>query len=77
MSLTKFDKKLELYRQFGDRSEAPREMDGAAVYVNDTLELAWASAQTVFGEAARPEHAIAIYEAMNRERLRRVELLPE
>lgn len=39
---------------------------GAAVDVTDTLDLAWSSAQAVFGKKAEPQHAIAIAELMLR-----------
>lgn len=37
---------------------------GAAIDVTDTLDLAWASAQAVFEDAAEPQHAIQIAELM-------------
>lgn len=50
-ALSKFDKLVT-------KRGVPTHFRDAAVEINDTLELAWASAQTVFGDAATPEHAI-------------------
>jgi hypothetical protein len=52
-----FDKKLEIW---GNR--IPGEMHDAAVYVTDTLDLAWAAAQSVFEDQAKPEHGLKILE---------------
>jgi hypothetical protein len=52
-----FDKKLEFYKNY-----APRSLVSSAVYITDTLDLAWASAQAVFDDQAKPEHAIKILE---------------
>ncbi len=52
-----FDKKLEI-----QKGSIPSSMLDAAVYVTDTLDLAWASAQAVFEEQAKPEHALKILE---------------
>jgi len=38
----------------------------AAIYVNDTLEIAWASARQVFGDAATHEDAFMIYDRLSR-----------
>ncbi len=48
-----FDKKIEIWE-----NRIPDSMLNAAVYVTDTLDLAWASAQAVFEEQAKPEHAL-------------------
>lgn len=32
----------------------------AVIDINDTLYVCWVSAQSVFGRAARPEHALAM-----------------
>jgi len=45
----------------------------AAVYVHDTLELAWLAATDLFGENVSPEIAVAIYDRMDEERLRRAD----
>ena len=45
----------------------------AASYVHDTLELAWLAATDLFGENVSPEIAVAIYDRMDEERLRRAE----
>lgn len=63
--MSKFERRLEVMR---DRS--PSFVRNAAIEVHDTFELAWFAAQDVFGEAAQPEHAIAIYDRINAERLR-------
>jgi hypothetical protein len=52
-----FDKKLEIWG-----SNVPTSMREAAVYVTDTLDLAWAAAQSVFEDQAKPEHALKILE---------------
>lgn len=38
----------------------PEPFRSAAIETNDTLELAWKSAQSVFGDKASPTDAIAI-----------------
>jgi hypothetical protein len=40
----------------------PGDVITETVWVNDTLELCWASARQVFGEAASPETALAIFD---------------
>jgi len=40
----------------------PAEIRSASTWVNDTLELSWASARQIFGDKAIPEHAIQIYD---------------
>jgi hypothetical protein len=52
-----FDKKLEIW---GDR--VPADVSEAAVFVTDTLDLCWASAQAVFEDKATPEIAFSIYD---------------
>ena len=52
-----FDKKLEVWK-----SRIPEEVLEAATFVNDTLELSLASAQSVFEKDATHEHALAIYD---------------
>ncbi|NJL88549.1 MAG: hypothetical protein HC916_01180 [Coleofasciculaceae cyanobacterium SM2_1_6] len=52
-----FDRMLENYR-----GHIPGSVRDAAVYVTDTLDLAWAAAQSVFEEQAKPEHALKILE---------------
>ena len=54
-----FDKKLELY------SALSVDEKKALCYVNDTLDLAWECAKSIFGEKeAKPEHALKICELM-------------
>lgn len=52
-----FDKKLDIW---GNR--VPENVQEATTYINDTLELCWASARQVFGDKANPEHALQIYD---------------
>lgn len=42
------------------RRGIPTNFRDAAVELNDTLVLCWASAQSVFGAKAKPEHAISL-----------------
>lgn len=51
MSLSKFDQAVS-------RQGIPTHFRDASVELNDTLEICWASAQSVFGTNAKPEHAI-------------------
>jgi hypothetical protein len=51
------DKKLEVW---ADRT--PEDVREAAIFVTDTLDLCWASAQTVFEHKATPELTLAIYD---------------
>lgn len=50
-----FDKHLEINKFSADVRES-------AVFVTDTLNIAWLSAQSVFEDTATPEIAIAIYD---------------
>jgi hypothetical protein len=59
MQGTPFDQKLEIWK-----GHIPEDVVDAAVFVNDTLELSWASAQSVFGEKATPEIALAIFDRL-------------
>ena len=52
-SLDAFDKAIS-------RRGIPEHFKKAAVELNDTLVLCWASAQAVFGDKAKPEHAISL-----------------
>ncbi len=52
-----FDRKLEVYR-----ANIPDDVRDAAIFVTDTMDLCWASAQSVFDKKATPEIAIAIYD---------------
>ena len=54
-----FDRKLEVWG-----SHMPSDVCDAAVFVTDTLDLCWASARSVFGDNATPEHALAIYDRL-------------
>jgi len=54
-----FDKKLETWARAG---RVPTDVHEAAVFVNDTMELCWASAQSVFEDKATPETALAIFD---------------
>lgn len=52
-----FDKKLEAQGR-----AVPRDVRDAAVFVTDTMDIAWAAALAVFEDKAAPEHAIAFYD---------------
>ena len=52
-----FDKKLEILG-----NKIPGSLRDTAVHVTDTLDLAWAAAQSVFEDQAKPEHALKILE---------------
>ena len=66
-SKNSFDSKMEL-----NRKNIPKDMFNALIYVVDTLDLCIAAAETLFGEAATPDHALAIYDrAMQAEKLPR------
>jgi hypothetical protein len=52
-----FDRKLETW---GD--QIPHDIREAAIFVTDTLELCWTSAQAVFEDKATPEMALEIYD---------------
>lgn len=62
-----FDKHL---KHLDGNALTPRHVVGAAVYVRDTLEVAWLAAQSVFKDRATPELAIAIYARIDEERRR-------
>ena len=51
-----FDKHLEVNKNI------PEETRNAAIYVNDTLNIAWLSAQAIFEDKASPELALEIYD---------------
>ena len=50
-----FDKKLE-----AQGNHIPNSVRSAAVYITDTLDIAWAAAQAVFEDKAEPDHALKI-----------------
>lgn len=50
-----FERRLKLRQPY-----TPREITDSAIWVHDTLELCWSSAQSIFKEQATPEIAIAI-----------------
>lgn len=49
-----FDKKLEI------QTGIPEEIRAGLITVTDTLDICWASAQSVFEGKAKPEHALTI-----------------
>jgi hypothetical protein len=51
----------------------PEHTSDAASYVKDTLELAWFAATDIFGANVSPEIAMALYDRIDDERLRRAE----
>lgn len=63
-----FDKALD---RLSKSRDVPAGMTDAAAYVNDTLELAWVSARSIFGKAATPDVAIAIYDRIAAEQKER------
>ena len=63
-----FDLALE---NAGKALNRPPYIVDAAVYVRDTLNLAWKAAESVFDKRATPEIALAIYDRINADRLRR------
>ncbi|MGK7885471.1 MAG: hypothetical protein AB4057_12705 [Crocosphaera sp.] len=50
-----FERRLKLRKPY-----TPHEVTDSAIWVHDTLELCWSSAQSIFKEQATPEIAIAI-----------------
>lgn len=54
-----FDEKLR-----SNKGNVPESVIDALVEVTDTLDFAWAAAQSVFEEDATPEHALKICEMM-------------
>lgn len=71
--------KLPTYKDFDNRLTLldktrgkPQHIGDSLAYVHDTLETTWLSARVIFGEKATPEVALAIYDRVNAERLRRV-----
>jgi len=49
-----FDRRIEL-------GHIPETVAESGIFVTDTLDICWASAQAVFENKASPDHAIAIY----------------
>ena len=49
-----FDKKLDASKRM------PEEFRGALVDCNDSLDFCWAAVRSVFGEQAKPEHALSM-----------------
>jgi len=70
--MSSFEKKIELLDKKGQKDSddsddvlgkpTRAELKDAAIFVNDTLELAWACAKNVFDEKVDPEIAVAIYD---------------
>jgi hypothetical protein len=52
-----FDRKLDTW---GKR--VPISIRDSAIMVTDTLDIAWAAAQAIFEDQAKPEHALKILE---------------
>ena len=61
-----FDKKLGTYKD-----SITEEVRDAAIFVTDTLDLCWASAQAVYEDRATPELALDIYDRV----MERIELM--
>ena len=56
---------MKIKNPFDDKLEAqgnriPDSIAVAAIEMNDTLDIAWASARSVFGTKAKPEHAVML-----------------
>lgn len=62
---TKFDQRID---RLGNTSGVPNRLVDAAVYVNDTMEIAWMIAVEVLGEKATADSVVAIYDRIDRER---------
>ena len=60
-----FDRALEFARR---SANAPAHIVDAAVYVRDTVDLAWKAATSIFGKQATPDVALAIFDRINAER---------
>jgi hypothetical protein len=46
------------------QGKIPEDILNATIYVNDTLYIAWLSAQSIFEDKATPEIALAIYDRL-------------
>jgi hypothetical protein len=66
-SPSRFDRRVEILR---GTMGVPDHLVDAAVYVNDTMEIARIIADDVFQDDATIEAALAIYDRIDRERLR-------
>jgi hypothetical protein len=62
----KINNPLDAHLQ-ANEERIPEDILGAVVDVNDTLNIAWLSAQAVFEEKATPELALAIYDRIRQE----------
>lgn len=69
----RFELRLELLRLQPD----PQHIGDAAAYVHDSMEIAWVASQSIFGREATVEGAIAIFDRIDRERLRLLALVDE
>jgi hypothetical protein len=54
-----FDRRIDILTK---SRETPKGVVDAAVFVHDTIELAWMAAEDVFGDKATPDVALAIYD---------------
>lgn len=55
---------IDVFDKAVSRRGTPDHFRDGAVESADTLKLCWAAAQSVFGAAAKPEHAIALLPIM-------------
>ncbi|MDD5227236.1 MAG: hypothetical protein PHN45_00390 [Methylococcales bacterium] len=60
----KFDERI---KSMNGSFSTPHKLVDAAVYVHDTLELASASAQVLFGELVTPEIVLSIFDRISSE----------
>jgi hypothetical protein len=60
----KFDEKI---KSMNGSFSTPHKLVDAAVYVHDTIELAAASAQVLFGESVTPEIVLSIFDRISSE----------
>ncbi|MDA8092316.1 MAG: hypothetical protein M0T84_00120 [Betaproteobacteria bacterium] len=52
---------LDLHLEI-NKLNIPADVRDATIFVSDTLLIAWKSAQSIFGERASPEVALAIFD---------------
>jgi hypothetical protein len=62
MKRSEFDKKIKEINHVTGGTIDHSSISDAAIFVNDTLDIAWASAKSVFGNDATPDIAVLIYD---------------
>lgn len=55
---------LDVFDKAVSKRNIPSHFKAGATETADTLKLCWAAAQSAFGAAAKPEHAIALLPTM-------------